>query len=283
MLHQQVPAAPLSAFVALLWTSERGTLPHARERKLPTGCVDIVIPLLQPAITRFADEADAVGQVFRGGVVQGAHDQAVVRGTGGPSCAVGVHFRPGGAAALLGGALADLRNRTVALDGLWGTDADDLRDWLRHAPDAPERLRRLEAFLVRRLRPGAAPDPLVADALARFQQHPALATVSPVQRASGLSPQAFTARFERAVGLTPKRFARVQRFHSLVRRLAAGPPADWAEAALDAGYADQPHLIRDFGRLAGITPVAYCPVSAEQPEHVALEKRPIQPRPAALR
>jgi len=272
MLIQRVPAPPLDAFVARLWASERGALPHARERNLPTGCVDIVIPLHEHAeITRF-DHADAAtGHTFHAAVVQGARDRPVFRGTGGASSVVGVHFRPGGAAALLGGALPELHNRTIALDDLWGTEADRLRDWLRHAPTAAERLRRLEHHLLARLA-GATPDPLVGAVLRAFRQ--GARAVTPLQQASGLSAPTFIARFEAATGLTPKRFLRVRRFHALLRRVAASPAPDWAQAALDAGYSDQPHLIRDFGRLAGITPSAYRPVSPDQPEHVALEKRP---------
>jgi AraC-like DNA-binding protein len=278
MLIQRVPAPPLDAFVAVLWASDRGALPHARERKLPTGCVDIVIPLHDHAeITRFAHEADTEGQVFRAAIVQGAHDRAIVRGTGGPSCVVGVHFRPGGAAALLGGALPELHNCTIALDGVWGAEADRLREELQQARDVHERLRRLEQHLLRRLA-GATPDPFVTAVLQAFRQ--GAPAVTPVQRASGLSPPTFIARFEQATGLTPKRFLRVRRFHALLRRIATSSAPDWAEAALDAGYSDQPHLIREFGRLAGITPSAYRPVSPDQPEHMALEKHPRRTGPA---
>ena len=278
MLIQRVPAPPLDAFVALLWASERGALPHARERKLPTGCVDIVIPLHEHAeITRFAAAGDDSGEVFRAAIVQGAHDRAIVRGTGGPSSVVGVHFRPGGAAALLGGALPGLRNRTVALDDVWGAGAHRLREGLQQTPDVHERLRRLEQHLLLRLA-GASPDPWITAVLRAFRGD--APTVAAVQRASGLSPPTFIARFEQATGLTPKRFLRVRRFHALLRRVAASPSPDWAQVALDAGYSDQPHLIREFGRLAGVTPSAYRPVSAAQPEHMALEKRPRRTGPS---
>lgn len=278
MLLQHTPAAPLDAFVASLWASERGSLPHVRERNLPTGCVDIVVPLFDGTpITRFASDTDTVGVRFAGAIVQGAHDRAVLRGVEGPSAAVGVHFRPGGAAALLGGALPHLHNRTVALDDLWGADARHLREWLQAAPTAQERLRRLEAHLLRRLDPTAV-DPLVRAAIAAFQR--GATRVGTVQRASGLSAPTFIARFERATGLAPKRFLRVQRFHGVVRCAAATEDPDWAQLALDAGYSDQAHLIREFGALAGITPSAYRPVSAAQPEHLAVEKHPRPPHPA---
>lgn len=39
--------------------------------------------------------------------------------------------------------------------------------------------------------------------------------------------------------------------------LAAGDPVDWAGLALDLGYTDQPHLVRDLTALFGEPPTHY--------------------------
>jgi AraC-like DNA-binding protein len=65
--------------------------------------------------------------------------------------------------------------------------------------------------------------------------------------------------FDRSVGLSPKGLARVLRFRRALRGLdeAGGGPVSWARLAALAGYADQPHFIRDFRVFAGVTPAAY--------------------------
>jgi len=82
----------------------------------------------------------------------------------------------------------------------------------------------------------------------------------------------FIRRFEQAVGLTPKRYARVLRFGVLLPSLARCGPRDWARIAAGAGYFDQSHLIREFRQLSGMAPGAYAPVQADQPTHVALAR-----------
>jgi AraC-like DNA-binding protein len=55
--------------------------------------------------------------------------------------------------------------------------------------------------------------------------------------------------------MTPKTFSRVRRFERAVAR-ARGSTAtpDWASVAIECGYFDQSHMIRDFVALSGLTP-----------------------------
>ena len=71
-----------------------------------------------------------------------------------------------------------------------------------------------------------------------------------------LSPRQLQRRFSTAVGLSPKQFARVRRLRSALQHLVSESPMSWTTVAADLGFADQAHLIREFGALAGLTPVA---------------------------
>lgn len=74
--------------------------------------------------------------------------------------------------------------------------------------------------------------------------------------AVGVSPRQLQRRFSAAVGLSPKQFARVRRLRGALSHIVEGSPKSWAAVAADLGFADQAHLIREFGALAGLTPVA---------------------------
>jgi AraC-like DNA-binding protein len=58
--------------------------------------------------------------------------------------------------------------------------------------------------------------------------------------------------FQRTTGMTSHAFYQIRRAHDAVSRLTAGTSA--ADAALDAGYSDQPHMIRSLKRILGQTP-----------------------------
>ena len=57
-----------------------------------------------------------------------------------------------------------------------------------------------------------------------------------------------------ATGISPRHFARIQRFHALLRSADRSAHPAWSGLAVDHGYADQSHLIREVQDLAGTTP-----------------------------
>ena len=62
--------------------------------------------------------------------------------------------------------------------------------------------------------------------------------------------------FQQQVGLSPKSLARVHRFRGALALLnRADGQVPWAELAEACGYYDQSHLINEFRRFTGLSPV----------------------------
>jgi AraC-like DNA-binding protein len=78
-----------------------------------------------------------------------------------------------------------------------------------------------------------------------------------VQRLSdeaGVSRQHFTRVFRDIVGLTPKLYCRLVRFHAGLVCAGCGSAFDWADVAQRLGYADQSHMIAEFKQFSSLTP-----------------------------
>ena len=264
------PGPPLGEFVECLWYYDGYSVPHARERALPTGTLEIVFNLRDDRIRLFREDSDLEGTHFRGSVVCGAHAGYFVIGTAEQSTVLGVHFKPGGAAPFLGLPAAEVSDAHVGLDDIWGSAAHTLRERLLDTPNPDARLALLERALIARLHPAFSPNPAVAYALHQLTSNPALARVNDVRTQSGYSPKRFIQLFRGAVGLTPKVYCRVQRFQSVIRRLSQGKAVEWANVALDGGYYDQSHLNREFRSFTGLTPSEYQPI-LDRPNHVPIE------------
>lgn len=76
----------------------------------------------------------------------------------------------------------------------------------------------------------------------------------------GMSRRYLSGRFAAQLGLSPKTVARQLRFARMRRSIEAGCAVggvSWARMAVEGGYADQSHLVREFRALAGVTPTEY--------------------------
>src|SRR5580765_3628013 len=95
--HLYTPGAPLNRLVECIWTMQGEGLPHARERLLPDGSVELVVDLAQEKFWVYENEDGTGGQSFRGSVIAGPQSRFFVIDTAERFDVVGVHFRPGGA------------------------------------------------------------------------------------------------------------------------------------------------------------------------------------------
>jgi AraC-like DNA-binding protein len=208
-------------------------------RTLPDGCVDLTIDFSGPRPRAFVS-----GPRTRAGVYR--HRGAVHL--------VGAQFLPGGARPLLD--VDALTEAWVPLDELLGRPGAALAEQIAEAPSPAARIATLERFLVARLaeRP---PDSRVAGAVSRLVESEGALPVARLSRESGASERNLVRLFREWVGLSPKRLGRIIRFQFLLKRIAVGATIDWATLALDAGYADQSHLVREFADFAGLSPTHF--------------------------
>jgi AraC-like DNA-binding protein len=89
--------------------------------------------------------------------------------------------------------------------------------------------------------------------------------VSAVAAALGVSERHLRRVFRETVGLSPKAFAKLTRFHRALRAAREDGHASWASIAAGAGYYDQAHLIAEFRAIAGVTPRALLAELREAP------------------
>ena len=99
----------------------------------------------------------------------------------------------------------------------------------------------------------APPDSLVAGAAGLLAQG---MTVADTSREVALGARHLRRRFHDAVGYGPKTLQRVLRLRRFLALAEIAPAPDLARAAAEAGYADQSHLTRECGELAGLSPAA---------------------------
>ena len=127
---------------------------------------------------------------------------------------------------------------------------------LCNAPDMEQRIQLLDAYFTKALTQADPLDPRQLGALHLLRNRPKL-DISDVATQVGWSRKHLADRVRDAVGVGPRCFRRLARFHSLTRSLTANTPTQWAETAAAHGYYDQSHMIREFHEFAALTPSEY--------------------------
>jgi AraC-like DNA-binding protein len=243
-VHRPPPA--LAPWVAGIWFA-RGLADSPREVVLPNGYVELIVSLGAPQ--------SALGRTFRGAFVAGTQRGPLLISDEGGADLVGIRFRPGGLFPWLRAPLCELTDRVEeAHDTGLGWMERELRERLGDAPD--DDAARL-AIVTRELLGRAhdlAPDPRIARAVGQVRSAHADQSITGLARALGVSHKHLDGLFKARVGVSPRKLARVLRFHSVVTRLQHGPPRPWATLAAEHGFADQAHLAREFRTFAGVTP-----------------------------
>jgi AraC-like DNA-binding protein len=267
--YHRKPRAPLDEFVEMLWFYEEPGMPHAQERLLPTGTVELVVNLKED-VTRIYDKRDLTKiETTSGAVVCGMHTEFFVIDTAEQQLVMGVHFRPGGVAPFLNLPADELRNSHVALEDLWGKmAAGELREKLLAAATVEEKFRVLESALFRIAFKPLEQHGAVRYALANFLHSPGAQKMAAVTGQIGLSQRRFIEVFKQKVGVTPKAFCRVMRFQQAIKTISNSAEIDWTDLALDCGYFDQSHFVHDFRAFAGMTPTEYAAKRTQHLNHV---------------
>ena len=172
----------------------------------------------------------------------------------GPAKVIGVRFHAYGASRLLALPIFELTDSIVSVDAISPSLHREL-ERMRELRSTPEQIALLDLIMRTRAELIGSDDPLVSFAVNEFERTAGLINISGLANRVGLSTRQFERRFRTEVGIGPKLFGRVQRFQRVFRAFEDARP-NWVDVAVDCGYYDQSHLIRDFREFSGNTPTA---------------------------
>ena len=261
------PAPPLDGLVRAI-TYQAGEQPRTSvEKILPGPGASVWINLNRDAFRSFPSfrSFSGAGQVVEvpGAMLAGPTSRASVIEFEQGRAHISVTFALGAAGSFFGAPLDVTRDLQVPLEDVWGRTGALLRERALEAATPQDALDVVEGVLLEHVAGPA--DPMVIAAGA------ALSAGMPVGKVAadlGVLPRTLRRRFTAQVGLGPKRFARVQRLQRVVRDLDGRSSVDWAGMAARHGYADQPHLVAEFGELVGVTPTEYLRSRVDGPNHL---------------
>lgn len=233
--------------------SYRETVPAGHEvveRVLPDGAVRLIVNLGEPPTV-----AESTGLAME---AVGASAKPVLVRLRRRVEGLSITLRPGAAVAVLGVPAGVIAAQAVPLEELWRSEATELLERLAEHSEDAARARVLREVLQRRiLRSGAAAHDAAQHAARLISSAGGQRPLRDVADELGIGERRLQQLFHTHVGLSPRVWSRLARFHALLRVLRGQHEPRWAQLAVDSGFYDQSHLVKEFRALGGLTPTQF--------------------------
>lgn len=166
-----------------------------------------------------------------------------------------VRFESHGAS-ILHPALHTLTDRWIDVPSLGAPPLDRLAVALGQSTHPAHRVQLAEAALRDLAARSPRPDARVAAAVRSIRESDGTAPLDALAQSLGIAPRTLQRLFAAQVGITPKMLARIVRFQRVFAAWRADPRS-LARVAVECGYFDQSHLVRDFRDFAGAPPAGF--------------------------
>lgn len=146
----------------------------------------------------------------------------------------------------------ELFNESVSLGNIFDkAKVNNTEEKLSLAKTDKQRIDIIESFLLSELRE-IQHDKLVVEAVKLIYQSNGLIKIKELQEKLFISASPFEKRFRKLVGTTPKKFASIVRFNTVLKNIHK--PKSLLAICYENNFFDQAHFIKDFKQFTGITP-----------------------------
>lgn len=263
-LTRHVPAPELSPFVKHYWIIQWDLTgrPAHNQDVVPNPCVNLVVQS---------------GQTAFYGVPKGVHSHRLE----GKGTVFGIKFKPGGFFPFVKKPLSVLAGKSIGTLEVLGIKPAEIEKAIlsKHTPE--EMMALAEEMLLSRL---PSPDDTVTfinEIIEYVQTNRQVTTVDQMCSFAGLNKRALQRLFSQYVGVRPKWIIQLSRLQNAAEMMDYGTYEDGMKLAMELGYYDQSHFIKDFKSVIGKTPEEYMRLKskASQPFHEINVGRPTSASP----
>ncbi|MBD2703309.1 helix-turn-helix transcriptional regulator [Spirosoma sp. BT702] len=200
--------------------------------------------------------------------LHGQHTMVYNRCVGREFLYLNIKFQPGALFRLTGIPSYELTNTYIEAEAVFSSDIKTVTEQLRNADSYAEMLEWAELFVARLIR-RAKKNAHGIDKIAQLLLH----NTEPVSMdwlasQACLCPRQFERKFKERMGVPAPQLVRIARFDKAFRMKNAQPQTDWLSIALQCGYYDYQHLVRDYKVITGLTPPAFFQLDNQAPERL---------------
>ncbi len=170
---------------------------------------------------------------------------------------LGINFYPYAIPLLFGLSSDKTTGKAFELQQLFGSHASSVISAVLGMGQNEERVRYLSEMLTSLVVQKETPDPIIEAAMRYFLTNDGRGSIEDLCTYLGYSVRQVERNFKEKIGISPKRYARIMRFHGAIRNYQNNSFENLSQLAISSGFSDQAHFIREFQHFAGIKPRHY--------------------------
>ncbi len=224
------------------WDSQIGS---TREIVAPDGCIDVLF------------SSDAENNKVRNIIVGTLEEPIFVDMEHEKLQTFGIRFLPGGLQAFIKESASQFTNRIVKLNDVFSDMNKELNDKIFTTLNVKAVVEMVNHYFVSKLSGDIPWEDTFQNALHLIYRTRGSISVKDVAQREAVSEKQLTRIFYERTGVNTKVFARIIRFQSILRIINNRTDAKLVDIAMQNGYYDQAHLIREFKCFCGKTPTEY--------------------------
>jgi AraC-like DNA-binding protein len=256
IFETHIPTEPLNGFIDCFIYFKDYTPSYSVERIVPDASLYLVIELDGQPRHELDNTTHERKHRRTGAWISGLHTDYITIDALPESEMFVVRFKTYGAYPFLHKPLAALNNKVWDADKVMGEGVLSFREELKSLHDPQEKMRVSERWLLSIFEESRAAPEWLQSACNKIAGDPSFEETSlqSLIEQSGFSKKHFIDQFKQYAGFTPKQYHRVVRFNDVLQSIQRGEEINWAQLALQSGYYDQSHFIREFLNFSGIGP-----------------------------
>ena len=247
------PPIELASWIKLFWIFEDQSNDPIPETIVADGYPELIVHFRSP----FA-EIDPAGRILKqpAAIVCGQLTKPLLLQSSNSVGMIGIRFHPSGMAPFLSTPMHPLTDARVPAEHLF-VNIDQLTEEIAKSSNDPQRLAACARFLTRSINLDRIKFYL-RPALDKIMRTRGRISVESLASYMGRSRRSLELAFQREVGTSPKMYCRITRFRHIFDTISkTAPSVNWVQIALDSGFFDQPHMIRDFRQFTGNSPTSF--------------------------
>jgi AraC-like DNA-binding protein len=250
--HEYTPHPILQDSVKCFWIHEATYGSETTQDITPDGCVELIFNFGSP----YRLLTTTPPTVLPAAVIVGFQSKTMPILLQGTLKVVAARLFAWGALALLQDNVNTLTNTVAALGTEWDSLVHVLKSQVTQGR-YEQATKTLEEFLIRQALVRTYDLKLIHAAAKLLHHTKGECRISELAEYCQASARQLERGFRRAIGTSPKGFARTLRFYEAQRRLMFNPDADLTQLTYECGYFDQAHFIKDFKAFTRRTPSEY--------------------------